>query len=215
MKDFDGFEVVVTQSDADTWEASLPKVPKVRMLGNTVNNAVFGLGIIWEEYKRDHGVLVAMKDKEYSGRFNTRIDKGLHKMLSIEAAAKGISLNALVCQKLKNSVRKPIDWSDLSVTGIEKDEIRGWLNIFFSNSDGDKVGISFMKHNLDQALMFYEDSDEERLKFFSTLSVIEVVSKFLTNRIIQSSISHIPLIEAFLVSDMGNISIYRIVREGS
>ena len=42
---------------------------------------------------------IAPSRKEYSGTFNIRIDKRIHRALAIEAAKAGISLNALVAQK--------------------------------------------------------------------------------------------------------------------
>jgi len=42
--------------------------------------------------------------KEYSGQFNVRIDRRDHRALAIEAAQAGLSLNALVAQKLHQSV---------------------------------------------------------------------------------------------------------------
>lgn len=42
----------------------------------------------------------APSKNEYSGQFNVRIDKRVHKTLAIEAAQSGVSLNALVSQKL-------------------------------------------------------------------------------------------------------------------
>ncbi|NEP10231.1 MAG: type II toxin-antitoxin system HicB family antitoxin [Symploca sp. SIO2C1] len=54
-----------------------------------------------ESYKK-HGepIPVAPANKNYSGQFNVRIDKRLHKVLAMEAAQAGISLNALISQKL-------------------------------------------------------------------------------------------------------------------
>jgi predicted HicB family RNase H-like nuclease len=43
---------------------------------------------------------VAPSRKEYSGQFNVRIDKRRHRQLATEAARAGISMNALVAQKL-------------------------------------------------------------------------------------------------------------------
>jgi predicted HicB family RNase H-like nuclease len=45
---------------------------------------------------------VAPTRKEYSGRFNVRIDRRIHRALTVEAAQAGVSLNALVAQKLRN-----------------------------------------------------------------------------------------------------------------
>jgi predicted HicB family RNase H-like nuclease len=46
--------------------------------------------------------MVAPTRKEYSGRFNVRIDRRIHRALTVEAAQAGVSLNALVAQKLRN-----------------------------------------------------------------------------------------------------------------
>ncbi len=43
---------------------------------------------------------MAPSRKEYSGQFNVRLDRRLHRALAIEAAQAGLSLNALVSQKL-------------------------------------------------------------------------------------------------------------------
>ncbi|HEX2200411.1 MAG TPA: toxin-antitoxin system HicB family antitoxin, partial [Gammaproteobacteria bacterium] len=50
-------------------------------------------------------VPVAPARREYSGQFNVRIDKRLHRVLAIEAAQAGVSLNALVAQKLARSIK--------------------------------------------------------------------------------------------------------------
>ena len=48
---------------------------------------------------------VAPARRNYSGQFNVRIDKRIHRALAIEAAQAGISLNALVAQKLAKDVK--------------------------------------------------------------------------------------------------------------
>ena len=64
----------------------------------------------WEGVKdsyREAGeaVPIAPANKNYSGQFNVRIDKRVHRALAVEAAQAGISLNALVAQKLAKSAR--------------------------------------------------------------------------------------------------------------
>ena len=65
-----------------------------------------GVGLTaWEAAKesyREHGepLPVAPARKEYSGQFNVRIDKALHRRLAVEAGRAGISMNALVARKL-------------------------------------------------------------------------------------------------------------------
>lgn len=50
--------------------------------------------------KRGEAVPVASARREYSGSFNVRIDRRVHRARSIEAAQAGVSLNALVAQRL-------------------------------------------------------------------------------------------------------------------
>lgn len=225
MNDFDGFEVVVTQIDADTWEAYLAEVPDIRsrgLTGPSVKHAIASLGVVWEcekqyAYKRDDDVPIPMKNKEYSGMFNTRIDKNLHKMLVIEAFAKGISLNALVCNKLKNSIKKLIDWSEIKLVATEVDETRGTVTIFFANRDDDKIGISFMLSNFDEEISAYrthkglDQLSKSLIELADSQSFREAVQKFLDGRILKPSVSHIPLLEAFLICDKEHFSIYRVV----
>ena len=59
----------------------------------------------WEGVKASYTqqgepIPVAPSRKEYSGQFNVRLDRRLHQALAIEAAQAGLSLNALVSQKL-------------------------------------------------------------------------------------------------------------------
>ena len=57
--------------------------------------------MIKEDYLEDgQEIPIAPSRKEYSGCFNVRIDKRIHRALAIEAAQAGISLNALVNAKL-------------------------------------------------------------------------------------------------------------------
>jgi predicted HicB family RNase H-like nuclease len=66
--------------------------------------------LFWEGVKESYckygeAVPVAPARREYSGQFNVRIDKRLHRALAIEAARAGVSLNALVAQKLAKSIK--------------------------------------------------------------------------------------------------------------
>ena len=65
-------------------------------------------GNIDKSYQK-HGepVPVAPSRKEYSGQFNVRIDRRLHRALAIEAAKAGVSLNAIVSQKLAKETPAP------------------------------------------------------------------------------------------------------------
>ena len=50
-------------------------------------------------------VPVSPARRKYSGQFNVRIDRPVHRALAIEATRAGMSLNALVAQKLADAVK--------------------------------------------------------------------------------------------------------------
>ena len=77
-------------------------------LAESPEDALRELRIAWEGVKESyqkHGepIPVAPARKEYSGQFNVRIDRRLHRALAMEAAKAGVSLNAIVSQKLANN----------------------------------------------------------------------------------------------------------------
>ena len=45
-------------------------------------------------------------EKPFSGRFNLRIDPGLHQQITIEAAANGKSLNGWIADALKEAIQR-------------------------------------------------------------------------------------------------------------
>lgn len=103
--DFDGFTVGVTLDEDGDWLASLVELPNVSTFAEDPSKAVSELREAWEGVKESYrkngeDIPVAPTNKNYSGQFNVRIDKRLHRELAIEAARAGISLNALVAQKL-------------------------------------------------------------------------------------------------------------------
>ncbi len=52
----------------------------------------------------NQSIPLASARKEYSGQFNVRVDKRIHRALVLEALRAKISFNALVSQKLTLSV---------------------------------------------------------------------------------------------------------------
>ena len=63
-----------------------------------------------KSYKK-HGdeIPIAPSKKEYSGQFNVRVDRRIHRALAVEAARVGISLNALIAQRLSQAVKHQYD----------------------------------------------------------------------------------------------------------
>ena len=107
MHDFDGFIIKVVEEDGE-FVAYFADLPNVSAFAASPVEAIKELKIAWELIKesyveRGEAVPVAPQCKEYSGQFNVRVDKRLHRQLAAEASEFGISLNALVSQKLLSS----------------------------------------------------------------------------------------------------------------
>ena len=102
---FDDFSVNLIHDEEGDWVAHFIELPNVSAFADTPENALHELETAWEAMKesyRKHGdpIPLAPSKKEYSGQFNIRIDRRIHRALAIEATLAGISLNALVGQKL-------------------------------------------------------------------------------------------------------------------
>lgn len=102
---FDGFAVNLALDDDGDWLAYFLEMPNVSAFAETPEQALDELVQAWEGIKASYvkqgeEVPVPATRRGYSGQFNVRIDKRLHRALAIEAAQAGVSLNALVAQKL-------------------------------------------------------------------------------------------------------------------
>ena len=105
---FDGYTLNVFLDDDGEYLAHFVEMPHVSAFADTPEEALRELRIAWEGVKESyqkHGepIPVAPARKEYSGQFNVRIDRRLHRALAMEAAKAGVSLNAIVSQKLANN----------------------------------------------------------------------------------------------------------------
>lgn len=114
---FDGFVVNLYRDEEGDWLAHFVEISEISAFAETPEQALNELAMAWagvKESYRKHGEEIpsAPSHKEYSGQFNVRIGKRLHRKLAVEAARAGISLNALVAQKLTENVehrREPND----------------------------------------------------------------------------------------------------------
>jgi len=102
---FDGFSIYLSEDEDGDFLAYFVALPNVSAFASTPEAALHELKEAWEGIKasyRKHNeaIPIAPAKKEYSGQFNVRVDKRVHKELAIEAALSGLSLNALVAQKL-------------------------------------------------------------------------------------------------------------------
>lgn len=70
---------------------SITEMPHISAFSDTPNKALFELAEAWEGVKESyqkHGkpIPTSSVQKFYSGRFNVRLDKRIHKALALEAA---------------------------------------------------------------------------------------------------------------------------------
>lgn len=102
---FDGFSIELFLDDEGEWLAHFVELPNVSAFGNTPEEALHELQESWQGMKESYikhqePIPIASSKRDYSGQFNVRIDRRVHRALAIEASQAGISLNALVAQKL-------------------------------------------------------------------------------------------------------------------
>lgn len=107
---FDGFSIYLAEYEDGDFLAHFIELPNVSAFAASPEEALHELKLAWagikESYrKHNEPIPIAPAKKEYSGQFNVRIDKRVHKELAVEAAQAGLSLNALVSQKLAMSIR--------------------------------------------------------------------------------------------------------------
>jgi predicted HicB family RNase H-like nuclease len=102
---YDGFTVSLFEDEEGDWVAHFNERPEISAFGASPEEALREIDVVWEGIKQIHledgtPIPVAPARKEYSGQFNIRIDRRLHRALAVEAAQASITLNALVSQKL-------------------------------------------------------------------------------------------------------------------
>lgn len=108
---FDGFSVQLFEDESGEYLACFMELPNLSAFGKTPEEALTELRTAWEAMKasyQKHGETIpaAPSRKNYSGQFNIRIDQRIHRALAIEAARVGVTLNALVAQKLAQTTSK-------------------------------------------------------------------------------------------------------------
>jgi len=109
---FDGFSVNIFLDEDGEYLAHFVEMPNVSAFGDSPEQALQELETAWEGVKEslqkhEEPIPIAPSRKEYSGQFNVRIDRRLHRALAMEAARAGVSLNAIVSQKLAKETSAP------------------------------------------------------------------------------------------------------------
>ena len=111
--DWDGFTINLYYDEDNEWLAHFSELPNVSAFADTPESALDELYLAWEGMKecyREDGdaIPVAPSRRNYSGTFNIRIDKRIHRELAVEAERAGITLNALIAQKLASDLNNRI-----------------------------------------------------------------------------------------------------------
>lgn len=93
----------------DSFVATVFEFPGLSWLEETPETAVQGLRSLVEEVMEDmlasgEQVPEPVGEREFSGKFNVRIGKSLHRKLAIKAHHEGLSLNQFVLQTLAAAV---------------------------------------------------------------------------------------------------------------
>ena len=107
--DFDGFTVNLLFDEDGDYLAHFVEMPNVSAFSDTPEDALRELVEAWkcvkESYEEDQEPIPQAPSREgYEGPVNVPVDKELYHVLTDEAAKAGISLYALVAQKLGKTI---------------------------------------------------------------------------------------------------------------
>ncbi len=106
---FDGYAVELFLDEDNDWLAHLVELPGISAFGRTPEKALEELDVAWAAARESYAacgleIPVAPARRRYHGVFQVRIDRRVHRALAIEAERAGVSLNALVAEKLAKSL---------------------------------------------------------------------------------------------------------------
>jgi hypothetical protein len=104
MADHYTYRVAWSEEDRE-YVGTCAEFPSLSHLDADQDAALHGIrdlvaDIVADMRSSGEAVPVPMGERHYSGKFQTRIPSELHRMLSIEAAEAGVSLNRLVSNRL-------------------------------------------------------------------------------------------------------------------
>jgi len=102
---FDGYAVNLLRDEDGDYLVHFQELPNISAFGATPEEALKELDDAWalvkESYAEEGKPLpVAPSRRDFGGVFQVRVDRRVHRRLAMEAERSGISLNALVAQKL-------------------------------------------------------------------------------------------------------------------
>jgi len=103
----DRYEIDVVPNEHGGFYARIPDFPAIftggMTPGETMRNALEAIGLMIEEYQ-DRGMSVPQPLKSFSGTFNVRLPRSVHRELVCRADRQGVSLNAMVAFLLAQAV---------------------------------------------------------------------------------------------------------------
>jgi len=102
---FDGYAVNLLRDEDGDYLVHFQELPNISAFGATPEEALKELDDAWalvkESYAEEGKPLpVAPSRRDFGGVFQVRVDRRVHRRLAMQAERSGISLNALVAQKL-------------------------------------------------------------------------------------------------------------------
>lgn len=106
---FNGYTVEIFLDEEGDWLARFEELPNISAFAESPEDALAELESAWKLTKESYEangeeIPVAPSQRKYSGQFNVRVDKRVHRALAIEAARAGVSLNALISKKLSKNL---------------------------------------------------------------------------------------------------------------
>ncbi|KJS16407.1 MAG: DNA repair protein [Peptococcaceae bacterium BRH_c4b] len=104
------YKVTLTPAEEGGYVVSVPDLPGCISQGETLEEAIKMIEdakICWLEVAMEEGIAIprpTRTDEEYSGKFNIRVPKSLHRILAEKAKEENVSLNQYVNYQLSRGV---------------------------------------------------------------------------------------------------------------
>lgn len=98
------YEIIIIPNDEGGYYARIPDIPSIFTGGMSEEEALKNTREAIKEYIKtcEEEGLPVPKPKDYSGKFNVRIPRTLHRVLAEEAEEEGVSLNQLIVSILSS-----------------------------------------------------------------------------------------------------------------